>query len=461
MTKRVEPSRTLFYGVVSCGLLGLAFGIGLHAGAQQTAIYEWTMGTLAAVHAALDLSRDEASTVLRLIPKHFLQPARHEGSGVTVNDPSGRSDDLILLSGFFVDTNEVRLVRRSGEVVARWPVKYYTLFAGDSPFPSGYAPATDWNVDLHGALALPDGSVVFNFEWGGLVKLDRCGHVVWKVPRRTHHSVERAEGGGFWVPARRTVRGPSPFPPFETPFEEDTILRISDHGRVESEVSVPRIFYDHGLEALLMVEGVYFWPEWKPWNREILHLNKVVELPTRLGTDFPGFEPGDLALSIRDLNLVMIVDPAGGRIKWWRIGPWLRQHDPEFAPGGTIVLFNNNIHEHLYGVTNDTTPASTPQKSNILDVNPASGATRILFGGSPGEPLLSVFRGKVDLTPTGGFLITEQDGGRVIEVDADRRVVWEYVNRYSPTEVAEITEARLYPASYFTVTDWSCSLPLR
>ena len=69
----------------------------------------------------------------------------------------------------------------------------------------------------------------------------------------THHSVERAESGGFWVPGRRYYAegSESPFPPFQTSFYEDTILRISDDGEVMAEISVPQIFYDNGLEPIL------------------------------------------------------------------------------------------------------------------------------------------------------------------------------------------------------------------
>ena len=71
--------------------------------------------------------------------------------------------------------------------------------------------------------------------------------------------------------------------------------------------------------------------------------------------------------------------------------------------------------------------------------------------------MLTVIRGKHEVTASGGLLITEFDGGRVFETDSAGRTVWEYVNRYDAEDVAEITEARVYPASYFNVSDWACT----
>jgi hypothetical protein len=53
-------------------------------------------------------------------------------------------------------------------------------------------------------------------------------------------------------------------------------------------------------------------------------------------------------------------------------------------------------------------------------------------------------------------LITEFEGGRVFETNRHSEIIWEYVNRYDEETVAEITEARVYPESYFDVSDWSC-----
>jgi arylsulfotransferase ASST len=455
---RFDISKVVFYTLLTVSLLGLSFAIGLHAGANKTGVYLLVSGLKSAVLDSLKAVAEEAPTLEGTHPTHFLQPRRLAGAGVTVNSATTNQQDLLLLSGFFVDTNEIRLVRRTGDVVARWPVKFYTIFPHPTHMPADAVPATNWNIDTHGALALPDGSIVFNFEWGGLVKLDHCGHVVWTVARQTHHSVERAEVGGFWVPGRRMVTGDSPYPPFETPIKEDTILKISDDGQVQAEFSVPKILYDNGLAPVLTATGSWFWTG-MPWDREIVHLNKVDELSSDIAGDFPMFEAGDLALSLRDHNLLLVVDPHATKIKWWKIGPWVRQHDPRFKRGGTILVFNNNIFETAFGPNHADliSPVSGPRVSNIVEIDPVSGEHKVVYGTKKGQELLSVIRGKVETTRNGGLLITEFEGGRVLETDADGNVVWEYINRYSPEEVAEISEARIYPSSYFTVNDWSCT----
>ena len=231
-------------------LLGAVFAVGLYSGARQNIVYDAVLHLKTSIEEAITITSREAGTITRLHPDHFLQPARGAGDGVTVNTASDNGE-LILLSGFFEDANGLRLIRRDGTTVASWPVQFYDIFP--EPAHSPDPPATNWNVDIHGALALPDGSVVFNFEYNGLVKLDRCGNIVWALPVQSHHSVERAEGGGFWVPGRKSypAGSDSPFPPFVTPFDADTIMRVSNVGELLDEILVRQLYYDHGLETLL------------------------------------------------------------------------------------------------------------------------------------------------------------------------------------------------------------------
>ena len=240
--------------VVSVVILfgGLAFGIGLYSGTRKNAIFHlgkniWNDFKLVYQELPNFLPGGE--------PVHFLQPSRHPGAGVTVNE---RAEDgsLILLSGFFDGGNELRLVRRDGSPVARWRVRFSEHFPDASHMPT--PPTTDHNVDLHGALINPDGSVVFNYEYAGTVKLTRCGETVWTLAFPTHHSIETAETGGYWIPGRRLLSGSAPegFPPFtrldpEQNYPEDLILRVTEDGTIAEQMSVPRILYDNGLEPII------------------------------------------------------------------------------------------------------------------------------------------------------------------------------------------------------------------
>lgn len=305
-------------------------------------------------------------------------------------------------------------------------------------------PRSDWNAEVHGALALPDGSVVFNFDYVGTVKLDRCGEVEWTLPRSTHHSVEPSRNGGFWIPGRSYPDVVAGFPRSESGYEEDRILRVSDAGEVLDDVSIAEMFVDNGLLHLLLLEsqGPVF-----P-SGELVHLNDVEELPGSIADDFPDFEATDLMLSFRDLHLVMIVDSRDWTVKWHRMGPWIRQHDPDFEPGGTITIFDNKDDyphggAHLGG-------------SEVVELDPGTGTTRRLYGGTPEEEMNSRIQGKQQMLPNGNLLITQSGGGRLLEVTESGEIVWELVNRYDEERLGVVTQATRYPPPYFEVEDWTC-----
>lgn len=291
--------------------------------------------------------------------------------------------------------------------------------------------------------------------------MSRCGETLWTLTHATHHSVEPSQRGGYWIPGRNHLQDPAadPFPPFtrigsDAMFQDDLIMRVTEDGEIAESRSVARVLYESGLEPLLTATGSSFYPG-KPADTELVHLNKIGELPRSMADAFPEFEAGDLILSLREHNLVLIVDPDTWRVKWHQTGPWRRQHDPEFNADGTLTVFNNNIYRLALG-PNDRGRPDTPRVSNIVRIDPRTRRTEVAFGQREGQEFLTVIRGKHEPTPEGGFLITEFEGGRVFEVDAEGRIVWEYVNRYDDEQVLEITGARLYPPSYFSEQDWTC-----
>jgi hypothetical protein len=223
---------------------GIVFGLGFYSGHERnSSLHHVVVGTVNEVRLVMNELQAGAYSDE---PVFFLQPAHQSGSGVTVNR-SPSDGKLVLLSGFFDGSNEIRLIRRDGSIVARWPVKFSELFPDASHMPK--PPESDWHTDLHGAVIHPDGSIVFNFEYGGTVRLGRCGEKLWSLAHPTHHSIEFAEGGGYWIPGRqyRTDPDPQSFPPFTRVkterLEEDLILRVSEDGDIKFRKSVPQIIY--------------------------------------------------------------------------------------------------------------------------------------------------------------------------------------------------------------------------
>lgn len=434
-------------------VLGMgAFAAGVHAAKFRTGAYEVADQAMGLVRSALTPAGRQRLS-MGLAAEH-VQPARRQGAGVTVN---ARPDDgaLVMIAGYFDGGNEIRLIRRDGTPVRRWPISYSALFPEIAK--------ADLSVDLHGTLLMPEGDPVFNIEYHGAARLDRCGAPVWTIPQPLHHSVELAEAGGFWIPGRNAMTVDDPAVDRFTPFTqsgfpalmlEDLILHVSDDGQVLSWKSVPEILYDNALEPLMTATGNSIRSGLGDRD-ELVHVNKIAELSSDLAPAFPMFAAGDLAISMRELNLIIVVEPGTWTVKWHSIGPWRRQHDPEFQPNGRIGVFNNNV----YGIAYDAhqwTRLDWPRVTNIMEIDPATGETEVVFGERPGQEMLSVIRGKHEILPDGGRLITEFDAGRVIETDADGTIVWEYVNAVDADFVGELTEARLYPADYFEVTDWSC-----
>jgi hypothetical protein len=434
----VDFARLVFFTVSAL----LIFGYGVAVGVFEIFPYD-------ALRFVADSVREvyaERSNLTGTRPIHFLNRARYPGDGLTRGPSATTAPGLTLISGFFEDTSEIRLLRLDGTVVQRWPARFFDLFPHPEHIrPPGRVPATNWNTDIHGALALPDGSVVFNFEYGGTVKLDRCGAVVWTLPEMTHHSIEPSADGGFWVPGRRYAESESAFPPIPAPYYEDAILKVSADGRVLARISVPEALYRSGLRELLLANGG---PELLNGIPDLGHVNDVEELSPDVAPSFPQFATGDLLVSLRNLNLVLVLDPVSGAVKWHQVGPWLRQHDPDFQRDGTITVFNNNSAV--------ATQRDLLGGSNILAVRPGQPGVAVLFGNDPREPMFTHIRGKHQVLEGGNILLTEFAAGRILEVDNAGSVVWELFNRFDEENVAEVSQATRYAETYFSVERWQC-----
>jgi hypothetical protein len=431
----VKISReSLFRAWWMTSLCALAFAGGLAIGVYKLFPYRQLQDL---GFAARELIRYPKHT-LGIVPEKYLAVAPPPGGGVTRNAPGRTDPGLTLVTGFFDGSAGIRLIDTSGNVVNDWPISYNAIWP-ESPHLESQP--RDWDTELHGALLMPDGDVVFTFQYGGLVRMGYCGDVRWKLPRQTHHVFTQQSDGTFWVPDRkRREQAVAEYAKVPPPFDEEYVTQVSQDGRILAEFSILDLIYRSRLEGLLFANGAHDSSLAVPLSGDFTHLNDVDVLPAELAPAFPMFETGDLLLSLRNLNLLMVVDPETRQVKWTRTGPFLRQHDPDFLPGGRISVFDNR---------RDGSGALSFGGSRILALDPGSVAGDVTtYGAQPDQHFYTDTMGDHQSLANGNLLISESQKGHAFEIAPDGTVVWSWINEWRDGSIGKIAQATRYPDTY-------------
>jgi hypothetical protein len=373
-------------------------------------------------------------------PEKFLRKARHPGRGVVVHHDAAYPGQTFM-TGFFGEGLGMRLVALDGKTLHEWRVSFAAIWPDASHVE--VPPRTDWETHLHGAVLYPNGDVVFNFQYGGLARIDRCSRVLWKLPLQTHHSIVMASDGSLWIPSRRLRTAAVPkFPGIPPPFMEEYILQVSPEGKVLREISILDIIYGSHYEGVLSASGSHAARPTVPSDGDFTHINDIEVLEPDLAPAFPQFQAGDLLLSLRNLNLILVVDPQAQRIRWAMTGPWVRQHDPDFLPNGRISVFDNRRDQH---------GGRALGGSRILEVDPNTRQSVTVYGEAEREFFYTETQGDHQRLPNGNILITESEYGQAFEVTAAGKVVWSFINRWDDEHAAEVERATRYPDSYLAI----------
>ena len=136
----------------------------------------------------------------------------------------------------------------------------------------------------------------------------------------------------------------------------------------------------------------------------------------KIERDIPGLcKKGDILVSIRNLNLIAIIDPVSEKVLWsWGDGVLDRQHSPELTEKGNIVVFDNGPTTRGY--------------SRILEVEPRTKNIVFEYTSDPPGSFFTRGGGAVQKLGNGNMLITETEKGRTFEVTKSGETVWEYYN---------------------------------
>lgn len=366
--------------------------------------------------------------------------------------PGREAPGLTLIASYWQELDwgpGLRLIDARGAVLHEWAIHPEALFADSSDRDPQRNVALE-RRQIHGFHLFPDGDVLVNVEPVGTARLDPCGNVRWTLPAGSHHSIAPAADGTFWIPTR-SFRTPveelsraRSYPGLSGNVFEDRVARVSADGELLEEISMVRVLYRNDLERHLRKAS-------RSVQLDPLHVNDVEPLFPEQAEAYPLFDAGDLLVSLRDLDLVLVFDPETLRVKWHSDHPFLQQHDPDFIGDGWIGVFDNN--------RDGTDRGTMLGGSRVVAVQPSTDSTRVLFPSERSEPLYTHIMGNWQLLANGNLLLTESMAGRIAEVSPEGTLVWEWMQRrFDDTRVPWVTGSKRYRLSEEYVASWPCSV---
>jgi len=310
------------------------------------------------------------------------------------------------------------LIDMDGKVIHSWPIDLSKILKGADPAEF-----------IHIATALPDGSLLINFDDStAMARIDACGDPIWsKTDMVYHHSIEGADDG-YWTWADDNWEGG----------QSQHMVRFDpENGKTLESIDLAKDVVGKSQEnatLLTIPEGFKFNPKPdKDTDPDILHPNDVEALTAAMAPAFPEFHTGDILISLRNINLLAVIDRKTHDVIWAQYGPWKDQHDADFNPDGTITVFSNNIDRN---------------RSTIIQIDPKTNKSRDMFYATDVN-FNSYIMGKQQHLPNGNWLITSPIEGRVIEVTGAGKMVREVNNVLDSKYNSIVTYGEFKPEGFF------------
>ncbi len=321
-------------------------------------------------------------------------------SGVLRHDPARAHAGLNLLASGH--GTEAVLMDMDGRSLHRWAFDFWQAFPEHS------------RLDAQGTghwrrvRLLPDGDLLAIYDNKGLIRLDRDSRLRWAYAGRTHHDLDVAADGSIYVLEGRLRLVPEIFA--ERPVIEDFVTVLSPEGRLLRRVSLLGALASSDYAPLLARV---------PERGDIFHTNTLQLLDGSQAHRLAAFASGNVLVSMRELDVIAVVDLDRESVRWAMTGMWRKQHEPELLANGNVLLFDNQ---------------GRPGGSRVLEFDPRSQELIWVYAGRPAEPFFSAKLGSNQRLPNGNTLITESEAGRAIEVTPDGTIVWELVSPFRAGE---------------------------
>ncbi len=383
---------------------------------------------------------------------------------VTTDVPPRTCDGFTLVTT--TESSRATLLDMRGGIVHRWELPFRR--AWPTP-PHVRRPVADSRVHWFRCYLYPDGGLLAVYHANGdtpygygLARLDRDSHLLWTLSENVHHDVDvgddgtivtltqkyddMAHDGSKSIGRRQLADYLVVLSPQGKKLKEIAILeafRASPFAPLLSVLDVPRAkgsppnaispvnFALGGFETLNVLAPL---PH-DPAHGDLLHVNSVKVLHRSLAARFPLFKAGEVLISVRNLDVIAVLNVDTGRVVWAARGPWRRQHDATFLESGALLVYDN---------------LGSLAQSRILEYDPRTQIVNWSYPGEQSEPFQAFLRGSSQRLGNGNTLIVDPDNQRILEVTPDQQCVWECSCPVRPLEEpalpfhCAITSARRY-----------------
>ena len=342
-------------------------------------------------------------------------------SGTTIYKPDKCYNGYTAFSYPVQGDPGVWLIDMNGKIVNQWR-------ANSSQIKGGIPRA---RLLKNGDMLVVKGSM--EVKGGGVQEYDWNGKLIWEYipPNPPHHDIFRKENGNTLIICREKVpekcRKKARDPRRRNSLYADVILEVTP-----AEEIVWEWHEDEHLD-INRCNGITASSDWwgGPNNNtatDWTHTNTVQALPENRWDDEGDkrFKPGNVLLSLRQLDTILIVDRETKKIVWEDTGDYRGglsgQHDSHMiekglSGAGNIIIFDNG---------------ASPQKdlahagsSFVLEINPVT--KQLIWKYDNRFNFHSTYTSSVQRVPNGNTLINESDGSRIFEVTTKGEIVWEYV----------------------------------
>lgn len=263
------------------------------------------------------------------------------------------------------------------------------------------------------ARLLDGGDLLAVRDGESLVRLDRDSKLIWEIVGQFHHDIDVTDDGRIYTLDRRTSHLGG------RDIIDDQVVQFDLQGHELGRVSVLRSLENSRYSPVL--DTVPYLVEYAD---DVFHTNTLEIIDGRRAGQHPAMVSGNALVSVRNLNLVGIIDLDQSKFVWALFHGWKWQHQPTLLDNGNILLFDNRGGDR--------------GRSRVVEFDPLTQLVAWEYDEDDGPRFDSLAMGSAQRLQNDNTLVTLSDEGRVIEVTKEGQIVWEWQSPHRSGENGEL-----------------------